>query len=205
MDTSARVDEVCEVIVTEPDPDWLLGLSPRLILGRLSVVGTNSGRRLRGHRPRARSGLALGLEPPAYSRPAVGVGHNFQPIRTIYAPDLLTIEVRMLERLLGSGQGCWVRARGAGRQEVRDADAPQKPKRPRRAVRSAVLASGPDPQVASRLARAVSPLAFPAPRCLAAHRCCWPRCGSTAGPPGACRRPGRCAGQAWPRPARLCV
>src|SRR4029453_9631318 len=35
----------------------------------------------------------------------------FQPIRTIYAPDLLTIEVRMLELLLGSGQGCWVRLR----------------------------------------------------------------------------------------------
>src|SRR5512133_2388428 len=88
----------------------------------------------------------------------------------------------MLELLLGSGQGCWVRARRAGRQEVLDADAPQQPKRPRRAVRSALLASGPDPQAASRLARVVSPLAFPAPRCLADHRCCLPRCGSAAGP-----------------------
>jgi hypothetical protein len=33
--------------------------------------------------------------------------------------------VRMLELLLGLGQGCWVRARGAGRREVLvDADAP---------------------------------------------------------------------------------
>jgi hypothetical protein len=58
----------------------------------------------------------------------------------------------MLELLLGSGQGCWVRARGAGRREVLvDADAPQQPKRPGRAARLALLASGPDPQAASRL------------------------------------------------------
>jgi periplasmic divalent cation tolerance protein len=36
------VDEVCEVIVTEPDPDWLLGLSRRLILDRLCASGTTS-------------------------------------------------------------------------------------------------------------------------------------------------------------------
>jgi periplasmic divalent cation tolerance protein len=33
---------------------------------------------------RARSGLASGLQPPTDSRPAVCVGHNIQPIRTIY-------------------------------------------------------------------------------------------------------------------------
>jgi hypothetical protein len=27
MDRSARVDEVWEVIVTAPDPDWLMGFS----------------------------------------------------------------------------------------------------------------------------------------------------------------------------------
>src|SRR5215218_11435217 len=108
----------------------------------------------------------------------------------------------MLELLLAdAGQGRWVRARGAG-QEVLDADAPQQPKHPRRAGRLALLASGPDPQAAPGLVRAVSPLALPALRCLAAHRCCRLRCGSRAGPPGACRRPGRSADPAWPRPVR---
>jgi hypothetical protein len=47
----------------------------------------------------------------------------------------------MLERLLGwRWSGLLGPARGAGRQEVLDADAPQQPKRPRRAVRSALLA-----------------------------------------------------------------
>src|SRR5215217_918241 len=71
--------------------------------------------------------------------------------------------------LLGwRGSGLLGPARGAGR-EVLDADAPQQPKRPRRAGRLALLASGPDPQAASRLARA-------------AHRWCRLRCGSTAWP-----------------------
>jgi hypothetical protein len=78
--------------------------------------------------------------------------------------DLLTTESGCSRLLLGwrTGQGCSVRARGAGR-EVLDAHAPQQPKRPRRAGRLALPASGPDPQVASRLARAVSPLPFSAP------------------------------------------
>ena len=48
MDRSARVDEVCGLIVTAPDPDWLMGFSRRLI------------------------------------RPAVCIGYNFEPIRTIH-------------------------------------------------------------------------------------------------------------------------
>src|SRR5215207_1954367 len=54
-------------------------------------------------------------------------------------------------------------ARGGGRVAL-DADAPQQPKRPRRAGRAAVVASGPDPQVAPQSAWVVSRLAFPAPQ-----------------------------------------
>ena len=35
------MDEVCEVIVTEPAPDWLMGFSRRLILDRAVCVGHN--------------------------------------------------------------------------------------------------------------------------------------------------------------------
>ena len=46
--------------------------------------------------------------------------------------------------LLGSGPGCWVRARGAGREEALDAEVHQRQQleRPRRAGRLALLASG---------------------------------------------------------------
>jgi periplasmic divalent cation tolerance protein len=34
-------DDVCEVVITAPDPDWLTGFTHRLVLDRLCASGHN--------------------------------------------------------------------------------------------------------------------------------------------------------------------
>ena len=38
----AAADEVCEVIITAPDPDWLVEFTRRLVTDRLCASGHNS-------------------------------------------------------------------------------------------------------------------------------------------------------------------
>jgi uncharacterized protein involved in tolerance to divalent cations len=37
----AAADEVCEVIITAPDPDWLVEFTRRLVIDRLCASGHN--------------------------------------------------------------------------------------------------------------------------------------------------------------------